>query len=201
MVATLQLKQYFSLLILGANRSASRYAIRQCGCPPTVPARPHYAARQTPPGLPEHALTVKVNGVYRLIRNLSIDRGLTKNTRVLVKALGRRLITVRVLRGLSDSDAHSEDILLPRITFSTTLPSGHTLLRQQFPLAAAYATTFNSCQGLTLDRIGLDLIRPPFSYGQLYTALSRIRHCTTAARSQQYCQNTTTNVVYPEILI
>jgi hypothetical protein len=50
------------------------------------------------------------------------------------------------------------------------------LLRCQFPLAPAYATTFNSCQGLTLDIVGVDLTRPVFSHGQLYTALSRIRH-------------------------
>ncbi|KAL7284959.1 hypothetical protein ACG7TL_000048 [Trametes sanguinea] len=113
-----------------------------------------YVARQTPPGLPPHALTVKVNGVYRLLRNFSIDRGLVKNTRVIIVNLGRRLITVRILHDqLNHHDHSSTDILLPRISFSTSLPSGHTLLRRQFPLAPAYATTFNSCQGLTLDTI------------------------------------------------
>src|ERR1700761_8255891 len=34
---------------------------------------------------------------------------------------------------------------------------GRTLLRRQFPLAPAYATTFNSCQGLTLDIVGSDI--------------------------------------------
>ena len=38
-----------------------------------------YVSKQTPPGLPPHTLTVKVNGVYRLIRNFSVDRGLVKN--------------------------------------------------------------------------------------------------------------------------
>ncbi|PIL35224.1 hypothetical protein GSI_03014 [Ganoderma sinense ZZ0214-1] len=142
-----------------------------------------YAARHTPPGLPAHALTIKVNGVYRLIRNLSIDRGLVKNARVVIKHIGRRLITVRVLRGMRDVNAFDEDILIPRISFSATLASGHTLLRLQFPLAPAYATTFNSCQGLTLDRIAVDLIRPVFSHGQLYTALSRIRHRSHARES------------------
>lgn len=53
-----------------------------------------YIARQTPPGLPPHSLTIKVNGVYRLLRNLSIDRGLVKNVRVVVTSVGNRLITV-----------------------------------------------------------------------------------------------------------
>ena len=63
---------------------------------------------------------------------------------------------------------HTDDIFLPCITFSATLPPSHTLFRQEFPLAPAYATTFNGRQGLTLDRIGLDLICPAFSHGQLY---------------------------------
>ena len=33
-------------------------------------------------------------------------------------------------------------------------------------------TSFNSCQGMTLDRLGIDIIQPVFSRGQLYTALS-----------------------------
>ena len=45
----------------------------------------------------------------------------------------------------------------------------------QFPLWLAYATTFNSCQGLTLDRVVLDLTSPVFAHGQLYTSLSRVR--------------------------
>ncbi|KAJ8590070.1 hypothetical protein M405DRAFT_816876 [Rhizopogon salebrosus TDB-379] len=44
-----------------------------------------------------------------------------------------------------------------------------------FPLRPAYATTFNGCQGLTLDKTVLDLRCDVFVHGQLYTALSRIR--------------------------
>ncbi|OBZ77961.1 ATP-dependent DNA helicase pif1 [Grifola frondosa] len=101
-----------------------------------------YVARQTPPGLPPHSLTIKVNAVYRLLRNLSLDRGLVKNVRVVIVAIGSRLVTVRILRGVGGvSVVEAEDILIPRITFTLSLPSGHTLLRRQFPLAPAYATT------------------------------------------------------------
>lgn len=161
-----------------------------------------YVARQTPPGLPPHSLTIKVNAVYRLMRNLSIDRGLVKNVRVVVVSTGARLVTVRLLRGVSGvGDVHVEDILIPRITFEHTLQSGHTLVRRQFPLAPAYATTFNSCQGLTLDIVGVDLIRPVFSHGQLYTALSRIRHRSHARVRLPHGQTTTTNVTYEPILL
>ena len=144
--------------------------------PPT--SQLDYVARNTPPGLPRHTLVIKVGGVYRLMRNLSIDRGLVKNVRVVVMAVGHRILTVRVVRprmNLNLTTVSADDILLPRITFDTALHSGHTLRRRQIPLAPAYAVTFNGCQGLTLDRIAVDVSYPVFSHGQLYTALSRVR--------------------------
>jgi len=56
-----------------------------------------YVSKQNPPGLPPHSLTVKVNGIYRLIRNFSVDRGLVKNVRVIITDIGNRLITVRLI--------------------------------------------------------------------------------------------------------
>jgi hypothetical protein len=162
-----------------------------------------YVAKHTPAGLPPHSLTVKVNGVFRLLRNFSVDRGLVKNVRVVVTHTGTRLITVRLLRGVAGpvNRIDDEDILIPRINFTATLPSGHTLSRRQFPVALAYATTFNSCQGLTLDILGVDLTRPVFSHGQLYTALSRIRHRSHAKIRLRPGETTTTNVTYHEILV
>ena len=45
----------------------------------------------------------------------------------------------------------------------------------QFLLQLAYATTFNSSQGLTLDRAVIDLWRGVFAHGQLYTGLTRFQ--------------------------
>jgi hypothetical protein len=162
-----------------------------------------YVAKHTPPELPPHSLTIKVNGVFRILRNLSVDRGLVKNVRVVVTHAGTRLITVRLLKGIAGAvnRIDDEDILIPRINFTATLPSGHTLARRQFPLAPAYMTTFNSCQGLTLDILGVDLTRPVFSHGQLYTALSRIRHRTHAKIRLRPGETSTTNVTYHEILV
>lgn len=161
-----------------------------------------YVARHSPPGMPPHTLKIKLHAVFRLLRNFSIDLGLVKNTRVVVVGMGNRLITVRILRGIGGVNSIiGEDILIPRISFTSVLPSGHTLLRRQFPLAPAYATTFNSCQGLTLDRVGVDLTRDVFSHGQLYTALSRIRnrsHACVRLRTGEHC---TKNVTYEELLL
>ena len=145
-------------------------------------------------------MNFKVGGVFRLLRNLSLDNGLVKNTRVIITELGTRLIAVRVISE-NNHISSNEDILIPRISFTYQLPSGHTLLRRQFPLAPAYATTFNSCQGMTLDIIGVDLTIPVFSHGQLYTALSRIRHRSHAIILLPPGQNTTVNVTYHELLL
>ena len=158
-----------------------------------------FVAHRTIPGLPPHTLSVKVGGVYRLMRNFSLDRGLVKNVRAVVVGVGTRLITIRLLRDNRVEDIN--DILIPRITFTHTLQSKHTLHRRQFPLAPAYATTFNSCQGLTLDKVGVDVTRPVFSHGQLYTALSRVRHRSDGCILFASGSNTTVNVTYEEILL
>ena len=157
-----------------------------------------YHREHTPPGLPPHKLEVKVNGVYRLMRNLSVDRGLVKNCRVIVKAVGSSVISVQVM---TKNGPLPEEVLLPRITFTYSIPgSGFTLCRRQFPLAPAYATTFNSCQGLTLDKVGVDLTNPVFSHGQLYTALSRIRKRQDGMLRVRRGALTIENVTFTELL-
>jgi hypothetical protein len=161
-----------------------------------------YVRYRRPNGMPDYNLTMKVGGVYRLLRNFSIDLGLVKNARVVVVGLGSKLITVRLLRGTQTPEVDPSDILLPRITFKERLSSGHTLCRRQFPLAPAYASTFHSCQGLTLDCVGVDLTQDIFTHGQLYTALSRIRRRSDAiVRLSTSERLTTINVTYKELLI
>jgi hypothetical protein len=45
------------------------------------------------------------------------------------------------------------------------------------PVSSRYATTFNGCQGLTLQKAVLDLRTDSFAHGQLYIAL---RECNVA---------------------
>jgi hypothetical protein len=75
--------------------------------------------------------------------------------------------------------------------------------RRQFPFRLAYAITFNSCQGLTLDKVVLDLTSSVFAHGQLYTSLSRVRRGSDIrlllAPDNGDCQ--TINVVHPQLLL
>lgn len=50
------------------------------------------------PGLPSHTLTVKVNSVYQLLHNFSLNHGLVKNMHCLVTDIGHYLMTVYLLR-------------------------------------------------------------------------------------------------------
>ena len=105
------------------------------------------------------------------MRNLSIDNSLVKNTPVVITRLRKCSIEVKVIYG---SGGEIYDI--PRINFEFTPRfAPFTVNRRQFPLRLAYATTFNSCQGLSLQRVVLNLRTPDFAHGQLYTAFSWVR--------------------------
>ena len=56
-----------------------------------------YISRHPPPSFPLHKLEIKIGGIYRLLRNMSLDKGLVKNVRFIVVAKGDRLITVHIL--------------------------------------------------------------------------------------------------------
>ena len=138
-----------------------------------------------------------MNAICAIQRNLSIDKGLVHNARVVIVAVHRRFVQVRLLH-------HEASHCIPRITFTITPPrSGFTISRKQLPLRLAYATTFNGCQGLTLTRSVLDLRIDPFAHGQLYTALSRVRRredCLLIFSNSNYDRDVA-NIVYPRLLL
>ena len=139
------------------------------------PEMTDFLSMATEPGIPSHTLRLKENSLCSLMRNISIDSGLVKNARVIVRRLLDHVVEVETLPSSSNA-YHSAKFLLPRILFEFRPKyCPWTIQRHQFPLQLAYATTFNSCQGLTLDRAVIDMRVPVFAHGQLYTALSRVR--------------------------
>ena len=120
------------------------------------------------PGIPTHQLDLKEGCLCALMRNLSIDKSLVKNTRVVIIRLRKYSVEVKAVH-----DSKGETYNLPRINFEFKPKyAPYTVTRRQYPLRLAYATTFNSCQGLTLQRVVLNLRIPVFAHSQLYTAFS-----------------------------
>ena len=157
------------------------------------------------PGIPPHRLKLKIGCVCSLARNLSIERGLVKNSRVVVKKLHRHIVEVELMQHTWNQNPDERSYCLPRINFDFKPGfSPWTIQRRQFPLRLAYATTFNSSQGLTLDKTVVDLRTPVFAHGQLYTSLSRVRNrkdIRIVVNRESNKQYSTTNIVYKDLLL
>jgi ATP-dependent DNA helicase PIF1 len=66
-------------------------------------------------------------------------------------------------------------VFIPRLPLS---PSDDISLpfkfkRKQFPVRLSFAMTINKSQGQTIPNVGIYLLEPVFSHGQLYVGLSR----------------------------
>lgn len=151
----------------------------------------------TPSGSPPHDLILK-NGVpVMLLRNLNPAVGLTNGTILIVRRLGQYTIDAEIVTGPRRFQHRIHAI--PRITIyvkDRRLPG--KLQRLQFPVVLAFAMTINKSQGQTLSRVGLSLKMQPFSHGQLYVALSRVRNSNSIRIiSDDYKQ--ATNVVLKAI--
>lgn len=131
-----------------------------------------FLAQITSRKAPNHDLYLKEGAICCLMQNLCVSKGLVKNQRVIIVSAQSRYIEIWLLnRGSRPDVTH----LLPRVIFDFRPPFvSYTIRRKQFPLRLAYSTTFNSCQGLTFDKVIIDGRTDVFAHSQLYTALSRV---------------------------
>ncbi len=74
-----------------------------------------------------------------------------------------------------DFQSNSPLIPIPAATHCWESSSGHPLSRTQFPLKLAWAVTIHKSQGLTLDKVYLDLGDKDFAHGLSFVGLSRVK--------------------------
>lgn len=154
-----------------------------------------------PPSMPPPDLHMKIGCPLILLRNLDPSKGLCNGTRMILRRAYRRLLEVEIIGG----DHHKEKAFIPRITLKPTTQHALNFRRRQFPLRLAFAMTINKAQGQSVKYVGVHLVSPVFSHGQLYVALSR---ATSSEHVHILLPNTPTgqhyktqNVVYPEVLL
>ena len=71
-----------------------------------------------------------------------------------------------------------QSIAIKPVTTHFIVQGGETVLRTQFPLIEAWAVTINKAQGMTLDRVVLDIGKKVFEPGMAYVGLSRVKTIT-----------------------
>jgi hypothetical protein len=71
------------------------------------------------------------------------------------------------------------------------------LIWKQISLAWSYAPTFNGCQGLTVQKLGLELWKEVFSHGQLYSVMACVPNSQNVLtlKYQGDTSTCTTNIV------
>uniref|UniRef100_A0A8I6XDQ0 ATP-dependent DNA helicase n=1 Tax=Hordeum vulgare subsp. vulgare TaxID=112509 RepID=A0A8I6XDQ0_HORVV len=132
---------------------------------------PEFLNNLTPNGLPPHALKLNINCPIILLRNIDPANGLCNGTRLVVRGFQRNAIDTEIVLG----QQAGRRVFLPRIPLC---PSDDDIFpfkfkRKQFPIRLSFAMTINKAQGQTIPIVGVYLLDPIFSHGQLYIALSR----------------------------
>ena len=154
------------------------------------------------PGVPEHELVLFPGAIVRVMRNFSVSHGLLNGTRCKVAFVDANVVGLFVIG--RKVLPHTKPFLIPRIKFKERLKQFDSrsvhVYRMQFPLTLAYAMTYNKSQGLTMDKIGIDVREPSFSHGHTYVAFGRARRRSDVVVLISPDVPSVVNVVYKALL-
>jgi ATP-dependent DNA helicase PIF1 len=149
-------------------------------------------------GIVNHKLELKMGVLILLLRNLNQSIGLCNGTRLIVKRLGQRVIEAEIITG----NNVGKRVFIPCIIMSPSRTDWPFVLRRcQFPIRVTFAIIINKSQGQTLNNVGVYLLSPVYSHGQLYVAISQLTsNANIKIFSGQGPDGYVRNVVYKEVL-
>ena len=156
---------------------------------------PEHLHTLTPSGFPLAQTVLKLGCPVMILRNLQPREGVCNGSRGIVSRINTRILEVQLFNGRT--------VLVPRIKLiSADQNEPFKLRRLQFPVSLSFAMTINKSQGQTFDVVGIDLRHPVFAHGQLYVALSRVRHLSSlrCITSEGDVTDKTKNVVFREVV-
>jgi ATP-dependent DNA helicase PIF1 len=144
--------------------------------------------------VPHHVLQLAVGCPVMVLRNINVHDGIANGSLAVVIEIQSNHIVVNM-------KSSGEDVVLPRINFSIPIGGKKKVIRHQYPVQLAFASTISKVQGKTIRngcKLIVDVRDPCFLHGQLYVALSR---CVNEA-DLVIVSNTRSliNVVYKQLL-